>query len=169
MLKSNIALIGMMGCGKSSVAQILAKRLKRDVFSTDKMLEAKEGATIADIFMDKGEVYFRNLEKSVVKDVCGKQNAVIDCGGGVIIDPENRRLLKQSAVLFYLSASPEFLYSKIEGNRDRPLLQVSDPVGKLRDLLSRRKSFYKEADHEVVSEGRTVHEITDEIVKIIKI
>ena len=157
-----------MGCGKSSVAQILGQRLKRDVFSTDKLLEAKAGATIADIFMDKGEVYFRDLEKSVVKDVCSRQNAIIDCGGGAIIDPENRNLLKETAVLFYLSASPEFLYSKIEGNRDRPLLQVSDPVGKLRDLLSRRRSFYKEADHEVVSEGRTVEEITDEIINIIK-
>ncbi len=171
MLKSNMALIGMMGSGKSFSSNRLGQLLKKDVVSTDKYIEEKEGRAISKIFEDSGEAYFRQLEKQIVKEVSGKKDVIIDCGGGVVLDQENVKTIKQNAVIFYLSATAEVLLKQIKltGKEKRPLLNVNDPLGKLKEMLTTRKPLYEQAaDYVIDANNKTIEEISQNILKIWK-
>jgi len=110
----NIVLVGLMGAGKSTVAQILAKKLRKKVFSTDDIIVEREGRPITEIFRDSGEPHFRKVEKVVVAEVAGKKGVIIDCGGGVVLDPENVSNLKKGGIVFYLAASAEVIFARIQ-------------------------------------------------------
>ncbi len=164
----NIVLIGLMGSGKSSIGLAMAKLLKRPVFSMDQMIEQQEGKTISEIFEKKGEPYFRTLEHDLVKILSAKKNSVIDCGGGVFVNADNRKLLKQTGLVIYLSASIETLYERVKTRTHRPLLKVEDPKKKLETLLKEREKFYQEADLTFKTDGKTPQEVADEIVKVFR-
>jgi len=164
----NIVLIGLMGSGKSSTGLALAKLLKRKVFSTDQMIEQEQGKSIAQIFEGQGEAHFRQLEQHLVKDLSKKKGIVIDCGGGVFIQEENRKVLKQSGVVIYLSAGVETLYDRIKTRTHRPLLNVDDPLKKLKDLLKERDKFYQEADLTFQTDGKTPLDVAEEILKVLE-
>ena len=166
--KTNIVLIGLMGAGKSSVAKRLGLLLKREVISTDALIEDKEGKAIRDIFKDEGEAYFRALEKETVRAIADRTDVIIDCGGGVVLDQKNIVHLKRNGVLIYLKASPKFLYQCIKNKKNRPLLNVKDPLARIKLLLEQRKSKYEQADITIVSENKTIDEICDEILELIK-
>lgn len=165
----NIVLVGLMGSGKSSTGLALAKMLKRKIFSTDQMIELEQGKTIAQIFEDKGELHFRQLERDLVKNLSEKKKAIIDCGGGVFVNEENRKSLKQSGVVIYLSGTVETLYARVKTRTNRPLLQVEDPKKKLQDLLKEREKFYKEADLTFKTDGKTPREVAEEIRKVLEV
>lgn len=169
MLKKNIVLIGFMGSGKSMVAKELAKLLKREVYSTDQIIEKKERDSIAHIFETQGEAAFRRLEKEAVIRVSNSSQGIIDTGGGVILDPDNVKQLKKNGRVFYLQASPEMIYRCIQGKKNRPLLNVDDPLAKIKELLHQRAPHYeKAADYTVLSDGRTISDMTQEIYQIVK-
>ncbi len=163
-----IALIGFMGSGKSAVARILAKKLKRKLFSTDGLIEKKEKHTIADIFTQKGEAYFRHVEKEVLAAIVQEKGCLIDCGGGIILDEDNRRILKNNCTLFYLKSTPEMIYKRVNDQKKRPLLNVADPKAKIEKLLKIRAPLYREADFTINSDGRTPQDMAEEILKVIK-
>ncbi len=100
----NIILVGFMGSGKSLTSNKLAGALGREVYSTDQLIEKREGRGITEIFRDSGESYFRKVEKEVVKDASKENGIILDCGGGVVLDPENITHLKKNGLIFYLSA-----------------------------------------------------------------
>lgn len=164
----NIVLIGLMGSGKSSSGQALAKMLKREIFSTDEIIEHHEAKPISQIFEEHGEAYFRQLEKELVKDLVKKKDAVIDCGGGVFVNEENRKNLKQNGIVIYLSGSVDTLYNRVKARTHRPLLQVEDPKKKLTDLLNEREKFYKEAHLTFKTDGKTPQEVAEDIFKVLK-
>ena len=164
----NIVLIGFMGSGKSMVSNRLAEILHRDVVSIDKFIEQKEKRPIAMIFKDSGEAYFREREREVVQEVAARQSVIIDCGGGVVLNPENITDLKRHGVLFFLSASAETIYQNIKGQEHRPLLSVPDPKAKIRELLKERKPFYGQADHTVETDHKTLDQVCAEIVDLLK-
>lgn len=164
----NIVLIGLMGSGKSSTGLALAKLLKRKVFSTDQMIEQEQGKSIAQIFEVEGEAHFRRLEQNVVKDLSRKKRVVIDCGGGVFIHEKNRNALKQNGLVIYLSAEVETLYDRVKTRTHRPLLNVKDPLKKLKDLLKVREKFYQEADLTFQTDGKTPLDVAEEILKVLK-
>jgi shikimate kinase len=163
----NIVLVGFMGSGKSLTSNKLAKALKRDVISTDKLIEKQEGRSITDIFRDSGEAYFRKVEKEIVKEVSAQKGIIIDCGGGVVLDPENMAQLKKNGLVIYLSAPPERIFTNIKNQKHRPLLNVEDPQMKIAELLSMRKSYYEKADV-VINADKSIDEIAQDILKVIK-
>lgn len=165
----NIILLGFMGSGKSCTSQKLGDLLKREVVSTDKLIEQKEGKTIADIFKEKGEAYFRQLEREIVSTISSQRNRIVDCGGGVVADPVNIEALRKNGTLIYLSASPEFLYKNIQRTKKRPLLNVENPLAKIRELLAQREKFYQKADIILDTNNKTIDEIAGDVLRALKL
>ncbi|MCR4337526.1 MAG: shikimate kinase [Candidatus Omnitrophica bacterium] len=163
----NIILIGFMGSGKTSTGKYVAQKLNRPILSSDEMIVQKEGQPIAQVFEKSGETYFRQIEKNVVKELATKSNVVIDCGGGVILDPENIVTLKKNGIIIYLITSPEFIYQRVKNRRHRPLLNVPDPQSKIRELLEQRQSLYESsADLTINTDGKTPQQVGEELLKI---
>lgn len=168
MPNKNIVLVGFMGSGKTLVANKLGSLLKREVISTDHLVEQKEKRRIIRIFQESGEAYFRQVERDVVREVSLKRGVILDCGGGVVLDPDNVTNLKKNGVLIYLSASAEAIWERVKGKKYRPLLDVEDPKAKIKELLDAREPFYKQADHMVDTHGKSVAQICREIMSLMK-
>ncbi len=164
----NIVLIGFMGSGKSMVSNRLAEILRRDVVSIDTLIEKREKRSIPVIFKESGEAYFRAREREVVREVSARKSVIIDCGGGVVLDPANIRDLKRNGVVFFLCASAETIYQNIKGHEHRPLLNVPDPKAKIRELVKERKPLYEQADHTVETDHKTLDQVCAEIVDLLK-
>lgn len=164
----NIVLIGFMASGKTLSSKELSRRLGWKRVSTDEFIENQEGRKITDIFAQSGEPYFRQLERKIVKELSAQSNLIIDCGGGVAADPENVANLKSGGVLFYLYASPESVLRRTAGKTDRPLLNVPNPLEKIKELLARRDPHYRKADFVVDSNDDNIGKVVDEILRILE-
>jgi shikimate kinase len=167
-MNKNIVLIGFMGAGKSLVSNKLASHLKREVVSTDQWIEKREGRSIAEIFRDSGEAYFRRLEKEAVQEISEQNNLVIDCGGGVFLDADNRANLKRSGIIFYLSATAEVVEKRLKSHQNRPLLNAPNRRERIDALLMERKPYYEMADHAIDTTHQTVEETAEEILKLVR-
>ena len=159
----NIALIGFMGTGKSSVAHALAGLLHFQVVDTDALIEELAGQSITDIFTQQGEVRFRQLEREVVAKVGQLRRTVIATGGGLGADPENLASLQRHALVVCLWASPDAIWERVRHQSHRPLLAGPDPLGKIRELLARREPVYRQADVLVNTELRSVREVASQV------
>jgi len=166
MNETNIVLIGFMAAGKSTVAQKLAELCKRPVISTDKLIEQREKSTIAHIFATKGEMYFRAAEARAVEVVSKKKNAIIDCGGGVVLNSKNIAALKKNGRLFYLAASVDVISKRAKNNKERPLLNVADQKETITSLLAKRQPLYNQANHMIDTDTKTIEQICKEIVRV---
>ena len=124
----NLALIGFMGCGKSTVGHMVARDLKFSFVDTDSLVEERAGISVAEIFRSEGESVFRKLEKEVISDLSGKEELVIATGGGAVLNPENFESLKTHALLVCLWAKAESIYERTKHQKHRPLLQREDPL-----------------------------------------
>jgi len=153
-----------MGAGKSLIAKTLSDLTDRQTVSTDDLIVEREEMSINEIFDDKGEQYFRALEKQIVAEVAGRKDVIIDCGGGVVLDPANIESLKTSGRVFYLSASPQEIFDRIKHEEHRPLLKTPDPAVRIRNLLDKRRAFYEKADQTVETDARTPLSIAQEIL-----
>jgi shikimate dehydrogenase len=164
-----VALVGFMGTGKTSVGAALARKFGYEFIELDDLIVKTTRMTIADIFRIKGEPAFRAIEKDILNREINRANVVVSCGGGVVIDPENRRVLKEHAMTVWLYNSIET--SVIRGNDGtRPLMNVDHPVEAAKDLFDSRKGYYaRAADMMVNTEKRevetVVHKIYAEISK----
>lgn len=146
MEQQNLVLIGFMGSGKTSVGIKLSYRLRMPVEDTDKLIERREGCSVSDIFQEKGEAYFRQLETELLIELAESRFAKIySVGGGTPVRPENRELLKKLGLVVYLRVRPETVYERLKGDNTRPLLQCGDPLGKIKALMQDRKAAYEEA------------------------
>ncbi len=166
---TNIVLVGPMGSGKTSVGRRLACVLKRDFFDSDFEIVARTGVAIDHIFDVEGEEGFRNRETSMLTDLCEISNIVIATGGGIVIRPENRELLKHNSFVVYLSSSVEQLVARTVRSKSRPLLERStDREQTIKDILEARESFYQEvADIVIDTTGKKLYAIINEITKSI--
>lgn len=153
-LPSNIYLVGLMGAGKSTVGRLLARRLGKRFIDTDHEIEKRNGVTIPVIFEIEGEDGFRRREHEVLADLSGEQDQVLSTGGGIILRPENREILQQNGFVVYLSARPELLAERTRHDKSRPLLNVADPLARLRELYTVRDPLYREVAHAEVETGR---------------
>ena len=162
----NIVLIGFMASGKTFASRELSKRLNRERVSTDEMIEKREGRSIPDIFAKSGEPYFREVERDVVRELSAQENLVIDCGGGVAANEENLNALKENGVTFYLYVLPESVLRRTKGRTDRPLLNVENPLDKIKELLAKRDPHYRKADFVVDSNEDNIGKVVDEIIRI---
>jgi shikimate kinase len=168
----NLYLVGMMGSGKTTVAQILAPQLEYRYFDTDRLIEQVAGQSIPDIFAESGEAAFRELETKVLSELCAYTRLVVATGGGIILNRQNWSYL-QHGVVVWLDVPVEQLYQRLEGDTTRPLLRDPDPMAKLRSLLDQRQSLYSQADVRVIVGPEDTPEqiatgVLSEIAKILK-
>jgi shikimate kinase len=164
----NIVLVGLMGSGKSSTGALLAKHFKRKMVSTDKMIEDQAGLTIPQIFKEKGESYFRQLEREVVSKVAAEKNIVIDCGGGSIVNPDNFKDLKKNGLIIYLTASINCLYERLKDKTNRPLLEGKNLKARLKELLDNRKNSYEQADLKIDTDWKTPAQVCQDIIEVLQ-
>ncbi|MFC1478854.1 shikimate kinase [Candidatus Margulisiibacteriota bacterium] len=167
---NNIILIGFMGTGKTAISNLLSKELGREIIDTDKLITSKAGKPIADIFADDGEPHFRMLESSVLESLLEVQDKIIATGGGIILNENNRNLLKQLGKVVLLEARPQVIIDRLKGDTARPLLQGSneEKLSKIGELLNIRQSLYEGTadliiDTSNLSQKRVVEEITGSI------
>ncbi|MDG2395294.1 shikimate kinase [Candidatus Thioglobus sp.] len=158
-----------MGSGKTSVGRRLACVLKRDFFDSDFEIVARTGVAIDHIFDVEGEEGFRQRETSMLAELCEITNIVIATGGGIIIKPENRELLKHNSFVVYLSSSIEHLVMRTARSKSRPLLEKSTNREKtIRELVEKREPLYQEvADVVIDTTGKKLYAIINEIKKAI--
>lgn len=164
---NNIYLVGFMGTGKTSVGKELAKKKELPFVDLDDLIELKERSLIRDIFAKKGEAYFRRVENSVLKQVAKEKKFVVSCGGGIVIDPNNIKLMKKSGVLICLSASPEVILKRTSKYSHRPLLNVPNPKKHIDLLLKMRAPYYAKADKIIDTSKISIKEVAAKVLKTI--
>lgn len=160
----NLALVGFMGTGKSSVGRLLAGHLHFRFADTDELIESRADRSIADIFAQAGEEVFRGIEKQVVAELAKVQKTVIATGGGLAANPENLASLKTHALVVCLWASPEIIWERVHSQTHRPLLQGGNAMAKIRELLAKREPFYRQADVLVNTEMRSIKEVAQQVL-----
>ena len=166
---NKIALIGMMGSGKSSVSKLLAKKLNCLALELDELFVQQEKISIVDFFKTQGEENFRQIETEILKKSLKKENIILSCGGGVILKKENREMLFCNNVFtIYLKATSETIFNRIKKDTSRPLLKVENPKQEIESLIKSRQDFYKLANLTINTDNKTIEEITEEILKWIK-
>jgi len=163
-----IVLVGFMGSGKTSVGKELSKRLGYPFIDTDEIIESREGMPISLIFKEKGEGYFRDLERSVVHELSGVRDAVIATGGGVIKNKDNISDLSNRGALIWLKTEPEVILKRVmaEGGK-RPLLNVEEPLKEINRLLLEREPLYMQSDLTIDTSYITPGEAADEIIEML--
>jgi shikimate kinase len=160
----NLALIGFMGTGKSSVGQIVAAALHFTFLDTDQLIEARTGKTVSQIFTEEGEPAFRRLETEIVRELESRTRHLISTGGGLPANADNLASLKSHALVACLWASPEKIWERVRHQSHRPLLHDPDPLAKIRTLLAAREPYYRQADVLLNTELRSVKEVAQQIV-----
>jgi shikimate kinase len=160
----NIALIGFMGTGKSSVGRAVAEQLHYTFLDTDEMIEARTHKTVSAIFSEDGEPAFRKLERDIVIELASRSRYVICTGGGVGANEFNLASLKQHSLVVCLWASPERIWERVRSQTHRPLLHGPDPLTNIRQLLAIRKPFYKQADILLDTERRSLKEVCQKVL-----
>ncbi|HTP04599.1 MAG TPA: shikimate kinase [Nitrospirota bacterium] len=159
----NIILTGFMGVGKTSIGTRLASDLGYTFVNTDDLIEDDQKTTITEIFAQKGEPYFRDVEARVIRTVLENENQVVSTGGGAVIRDENREAFKKAGLVVCLTARPEVIYERIKHETHRPLLKVPDTMARIRDLLESRAEFYGQADLIIDTSEKSVDEAVLEI------
>ena len=149
-----IALVGLPGSGKSTVGRQLARRLQLPFYDSDRVIEERLGCSIKDFFARQGEDVFRDVEESVIDELSQIPNAVLSTGGGAVLRSANRRHLRSRGHVVYLKSVPEELARRLRNDSNRPLLQVDDPLKRLRELFAVRDPLYRETAHFVIETGR---------------
>jgi shikimate kinase len=169
-MKTNVALIGYMASGKTSVGKMLAERLGKNFIELDWVIEEQAEKTIPDIFKDSGEIAFRELEIQAAKVVAGEVHSVIACGGGLVLNKINIDRLRENGVTVCLTASPEVTLKRVSGEQgQRPLLEVEDQLKTIIDMQEYRRPFYERAaDITIDTSELDIGEVVDEIIRKLK-
>ncbi len=160
-----IFLIGFMGVGKSHYGRLLAKSLNFKFLDTDCVIEKNEKSSILDIFQQKGEPYFRDLENDLIRSGLPNDPCVVACGGGLPLQEGNMGLLKSKGVVIGLFASNETILERTNRNKKRPLLNVPNPKQAIRDMLTERVPKYLEADISISTDDRSPSDVVKAIVR----
>ena len=162
----NIVLAGFMGTGKTAVGKELSRLLSMRLVDIDHEVEQTEAMSIKDIFLTKGESYFRECEAEVIRKHAAEKKLIIATGGGAVLREDNLAALRKNGMIFCLTARPETIFDRISRNDDRPLLQGDERMGKIRDLLTSRTPRYEQAGIMIDTENKTPLQIAEEIIGI---
>jgi len=164
----NIYLVGFMATGKTSVGIVLSKTLLKEFLDMDDLIQKQEKMPIVDIFAKKGEAHFRKIEKEMVKEISTKEDMIVSCGGGVVMDTDNLSTLKNSGTVICLKASVDTILERSKGTKQRPLLNVEDSKVRIMELLNKRDPFYNQAHHTIDTTDLSIDDIVNRIKNIIK-
>jgi len=159
----NIVLMGFMGTGKTTVGQILAKRLGLTFVDMDHIIEEWAGKPISRIFAEDGEPNFRQMERDLVKDLAAKDGQIIGCGGGVVLNADNVADYQRTGLVVCLTATPEVIFERTAKERHRPLLEEKNRLQRIVDLLEKRKALYSAIADQVDTVTLTPDQIADRI------
>ena len=163
----HIVLVGLPGAGKSTVGRIVGERLGRSFLDFDLEIERREGKTVAEIFGEKGEGYFRQMERALTEELRLVGNMILAPGGGWVVNDGVVGLLRPPGQIVYLRVRPETALKRLGADRSsRPLLMRPDPLGELRRLFEERRSAYEKADHVVEAELFDVEEVIKRVAAI---
>jgi shikimate kinase len=160
----NLALVGFMGTGKSSVGRLVADMLRFTFLDTDNVIVARAGKPIAEIFEQQGEGAFREWERKIVEELTRRSKTVIATGGGLPASESNLASLKTHSMVVCLWASPEKIWERVRGHTHRPMLNEAEPQEKIRQLLSEREPYYRRADVLVNTELRSLREVAAQVI-----
>lgn len=160
-----IALVGMMGSGKSALSSILAARIGIEKYEADEIFEQQNSITIKEFFKLYGEKEFRKKETQILKQILKQNEFVLSCGGGVVLSEENRNLLFNDDILtIYLKTSADTIYNRIKHDKTRPLLLVENPKEEIKKIISARENYYNLASLTVSTDNKTLSEIVEKIL-----
>lgn len=154
-----------MAVGKSAIGRNLAKKLRRRFVDLDRLIERAEGSKVSDIFAQKGEAYFRQLEKRTLLHVLEEENQVIATGGGVVVDDENLNLLQERTLLIGLTANLDTLLARAGVGTQRPLLQGSNRREKVQELLRQREARYAQAGLMIDTSEMSIDQVVETIIR----
>jgi len=165
-MAENIVLTGFMGVGKTNVGRFIAGKLEMKFVDTDALIEEIEGRKIKEIFSEKGEKYFREIEKRIIEKVSNFQGYVISTGGGVVLSEDNISNLSKNGIIFWLKASPETIYRNVINTdiADRPVLKEGDVLKQINKLLKEREEYYENAHFTISVDEKSIEEIAGEII-----
>jgi len=155
-----------MGTGKTSVGHELSRSMSIPFVDTDDIIEKNSNMGISYIFEKFGEKYFRELESNAIREACNYKQAIISTGGGAVIDAKNVEIMKKKGTVFCLSATPEEIWRRVRTESHRPLLQVDNPMNKIKQMLTDRAPYYARADYTIDTTSLSVEEVAAKIENI---
>lgn len=158
-----------MAVGKSAVGRTLAKKLKRRFVDLDKFIEKSAGMKVREIFGQKGEAYFRELEKAALGQVLEQNNQVIATGGGVVMDAENLRLLREKTLLVRLTATTDVLLNRAGNGAKRPLVKGGNRKQRIEEILKQREANYAQAHVGIDTSDLTVDQVVEKIITLLNL
>lgn len=161
----NLYLVGFMGTGKSTIGRAVAHKLGFQLLDTDHEIERRQGRSVADIFAQLGEPAFRAMERELIEHGHPAERMVVSCGGGLVVQPGMLDLLKSKGVVVCLHASLETIFARTVRHRNRPLLEVEDPLERIRALYAAREPIYKQAGTVILTDGRPLHDLTGHVLR----
>ena len=165
MNRQNIILVGPMGSGKSTIGNILAKKLNRDFKDSDHFIEQRTGVDIARIFDIEGETGFRDRESKALKTLLSQNNRVVATGGGSVLREENRALLRSKGYIIFLDTSVNQQLQRLRRDKKRPLLQTENPRERLENLFDARRPIYLDlADLAIKTDRKLARKLASDII-----
>jgi shikimate kinase len=165
----NLVLVGFMGSGKTVAGKLAAARLKMTFVDMDEIIEQRHGQTISQIFETKGEPFFRQQERALVRELVDRQDRVIATGGGVVLNPNNLRDFSRTGIVICCWVDAKMAHERTKSTKHRPLLgDQTDRLVRIGKLLREREHLYKAIPNRVDTSAMTVHQQTDEILRIYK-
>ncbi|MEP6671156.1 MAG: shikimate kinase [Chthoniobacter sp.] len=163
-MRNNIVFIGFMGSGKTSIGRLVAHRLGFQFIDTDAVVVERAGMQVAEIFARHGEPWFREQETAVLRSLGNLNRAVFSTGGGIVLRPENRELLRELGLVVWLTASEEVIFERVSRNKKRPLLQTDDPRATVHELLEQRRPLYEGAAQFTLDSSTLAHDDAANVV-----
>lgn len=167
--KKFICLVGLMGCGKSSIGKLLSEKLQLPFYDSDKEIEKLIDKSISDFFREKTESEFRTIEKTIILNLLNHPNGIISIGGGAFIDDDLRFSLLEKCYCVYLKTKPETCYEHVKHSTNRPLLNDVDVLKTLKNLFSEREKFYLKSDKIITIDGLTLDQVFEETLRSLSI
>jgi shikimate kinase len=164
--KVNLYLVGFMGTGKSTIARMLAQRMRMTAIDCDTEIERLAGRTIAEIFDQQGEAGFRRMERAFVETGHPATGCIVSCGGGIVTQDGMIPALRKRGVVVCLTARPETILKRTQGSRSRPLLNVDDPLARITEMVALREPLYRAAGTQVLTDARPLAEIVAHVQRV---